>query len=484
MELIWYPGCGGDVSPCSILDRKKFETENLISTSDKRLYIFTDPDQYKMCESAFEKASNIYDCSVEDYSERYSIERKCKINIVDEFEQMIIEGYYNMLSLGDRLCNIIYLKMTMQDYLLCCVKLFELNIKWLFYLKMEGKGGNLFGLYEKCDIPYPEWICANRIDKFGIRKLAALKSMKMNNGTPYYIDVDRNDGCAGVMFGKMYNRTVGLDVSTTKMQLIALLKEMNVLCRDDGKQFDKNESQRVEVIKEKLKNSKYNITIGEIFLLYHKKDLAEYKDDVVLVSTHIDCKKPSGDEGITICFSKLISDNLLLGTYDNSITNTAILYLMMNDKLPENVIVAFTGDEEEDSNGAIKDNNINFKCIVLDVTDAGWDEQVDFTIENNFWGDEMGKRVINTVKKEKIFSNWVFVPEELNNVPDYVENEFVYHTKSEQDESWDYDEKKVKCFSLCIPVYGEMHSDDGVFARVENFEKYTEVLQSLASNIN
>ena len=94
MELIWYPGCGGDVSPCSILDRKKFETENLISTSDKRLYIFTDPDQYKMCESAFGKASNIYDCSVEDYSEKYSIERNCKISIGDEFGQIILHCHF------------------------------------------------------------------------------------------------------------------------------------------------------------------------------------------------------------------------------------------------------------------------------------------------------------------------------------------------------------------------------------------------------
>ena len=118
---------------------------------------------------------------------------------------------------------------------------------------------------------------------------------------------------------------------------------------------------------------------------------------------------------------------------------------------------------------------------MLDVTDAGWDEQADFTVENNFWGKKMGKQVIETIEKES--SQWIFVPEELDNVPDYVKDEFVYHTKSEPDESWDYDEEKVKCFSLCIPVYGEMHSDDGVFARIDSFIKYTEVLQILASNI-
>lgn len=206
-ELIWYPGCGGDVSPCSILDRKNFEKDNSISTSNRRIYIFTDPDRYGMCDSAFGKACNIYDCSVEDYSEKYNLEGNCKINIVDNLGERIIEGYYNRLSLGDRLCNIIYLKMTMQDYLLLCVKLFELNIKWLFYLKMENKGGKLFDLFETCDISYPDWICANRVDKFGIRKLAELKPMQMKDGTSYYIDEDRNDGCADVMFGKMNNRS-------------------------------------------------------------------------------------------------------------------------------------------------------------------------------------------------------------------------------------------------------------------------------------
>lgn len=205
-ELIWYPGCGGDVSPCSVLERKNFEKNNSIVTSGKRMYIFTDPDQYNtMCGNAFGGQHKIYDCSVEDYSKKYKIDKCCEINIVDDLGETIIAGYYDILSLGDKTCNIIYLRMTMQDYLLLCVKLFELNIKWLFYLKMESKGGNLFDLYEKCDIPYPEWICANRIEKFTkISELATLKPMRMKDGTSCYIDEDKYNGCADVMFGMVH----------------------------------------------------------------------------------------------------------------------------------------------------------------------------------------------------------------------------------------------------------------------------------------
>ena len=40
------------------------------------------------------------------------------------------------------------------------------------------------------------------------------------------------------------------------------------------------------------------------------------------------------------------------GTFDNSLTNAMTVSLMLEDALAMNVAVVFTGDEEEDSNGA------------------------------------------------------------------------------------------------------------------------------------
>lgn len=195
--------------------------------------------------------------------------------------------------------------------------------------------------------------------------------------------------------------------------LLTLLKDINVLCRDNGTCFDKNNSQRVDVIKAVLSPTDYSVIHEKLYLLCHKKELSKYGDDTILISTHIDCKQPDAyNTGITRCFSTLVSDDLLLGTYDNSITNTSVLYLMLQNMLPDNVMIAFTGDEEKDSEGAIqvtgflKKQGIGFKCIVLDVTAAGWNDKKDFTVENNFWGKKMGGKVISEVEH---FSSNCFV---------------------------------------------------------------------------
>lgn len=75
------------------------------------------------------------------------------------------------------------------------------------------------------------------------------------------------NGCADVMLGKMRKRTDYFDSSTHRKQPIELLEEINVLCRDDGKKFDKDKSQRVKVIKEKIRKTDYKLTKGKIFFL-------------------------------------------------------------------------------------------------------------------------------------------------------------------------------------------------------------------------
>lgn len=489
-EIIWYPGCGGDVSPCSILERKKFEDENSIATNHDRIYLFTDPDQYrKLCEAAFGEKHKIYDRSVSDYA-NYRFESECEIYIEgdktkkDEIEKLI-EGHYIVLSLGEETCHIIYLNVTMQNFLFLVVKPFKLNIKWLFFLNMESKGGKLLELFYAFHIQPPQWICANRISDVK-RRYADFIPMKRNGGDSYYREEESKYSCHGVEYGRMRREPSSPEqYLAEEISLAGLLKEMNVLCRDNGKHFDKENCFRIDVINGKLAGTDYKIENKDIFILCHKKAISEYGKDTILISTHIDCKQPGKkNKGITECFSNLISDDLLKGTYDNSITNTAVLYLMMHNKLPDNVIVAFTGDEERHSCGAIavteylRTHNIPFKCIILDVTDAGWEKKALFTVENNFFDNVMGKKVIETVKP--YVSKWLFVPEELYNVPAYVPKECVHDKKSEQDESWDYDELEIKCFSLCLPVKGDMHSDDGVYARLLSLKAYVDVLQELA----
>ena len=46
----------------------------------------------------------------------------------------------------------------------------------------------------------------------------------------------------------------------------------------------------------------------------------------------------------------------------------------------------------------------------------------------------------------------------------------------EDDETAEYSKYGLECFSFCIPVKGEMHSNDGVKVRKSTYDKYIEAL--------
>ena len=266
------------------------------------------------------------------------------------------------------------------------------------------------------------------------------------------------------------------------MELKEILEKVMVINRDDGKRFICTD--RIDAINKILWNSRYRrVNPQGLFLLYSVKPIEEIEHPF-LISSHIDC-----EEDITKCFTSYESDMMLKGTYDNGVTNAAILYLMLNNKLPDNVIVAFTGDEEVDSTGAKqvsrflrKKGKLTFTVLVLDVTDMGWKEKADFTIENNFWSELLGESLIESLKEIK--GKWLFVPSDLQNIPSYVASDNIIYSEAEADESWDYDEEKLKCFSLCLPVYGEMHSDEGVLLRLCALNTYVAALDSIINTIS
>ena len=183
------------------------------------------------------------------------------------------------------------------------------------------------------------------------------------------------------------------------MELIDVLNAVCVINKDNGRKFMKTE--RIDAITSLLWNSKYRrVNPDGLFILYAAKPLSELAgDEVTIVSSHIDC-----EEDITRCFSRQEPNGMLKGTYDNAITNAAITYLMMTNALPDNTLVAFTGDEEINSGGAedlisfLRKRGIKVRHIfVLDVTDMGWDEGADFTVENDFWNGDCGRDIIESV---------------------------------------------------------------------------------------
>ena len=224
------------------------------------------------------------------------------------------------------------------------------------------------------------------------------------------------------------------------MEYAELLKRLTVDCKDDGKQFRKKD--RIHEIKALLENSGYELLgEGSLSLLYGKP-MEEENTYRTLVSSHVDCVYKN-------CFAK--------------------------DELDESVLVAFTGDEEKYSAGAIEIMQmlgrmecLVGKALVLDVTNEGWEDEAAFSIENDHGFDIItGYHIVELLQASG--TSCVFVHE------------------AEPDETWEYskgsssDLPGIPCLSLCLPVCGNMHGDDGVLLRKSSVIPYEDILRNLAN---
>ena len=191
------------------------------------------------------------------------------------------------------------------------------------------------------------------------------------------------------------------------MSVFSILQYISVPNRDDGSHF--TDTQRIEKITSLLWNTRYRRCNPDgLFFLFSVKPIEEMYNPV-LISSHIDCVPE-----MTRLFAQDYNESLLSGTFDNSITNAAVLHLMVNGQLNDDVIVAFTGDEEQDSTGAVQtilyltERSIRPRAtIILDVTDMGWDSGSLFTLENNFWGEELGRKVVDIVQKDYDLKHYI-----------------------------------------------------------------------------
>lgn len=245
-------------------------------------------------------------------------------------------------------------------------------------------------------------------------------------------------------------------------QFFDILSAVTVDCKDNGEEFTVTE--RINVIEGLLAGSAYKLIVREpLALLFAKKEFKEY-EKVLLVSSHIDCVHDK-------CFCNN-NGEYFCGTFDNSFGNAAALWCMLNETLPENVVVAFTGDEEKGSAGAVqallalgRGGYSLSSVIVQDVTNEGWESGALFTIENDSG--------FNLLQAHKIVSSL-----------ESYSGKFAYKHNAEPDESWDYAEYGLPCFTLCVPVQGNMHGNEGVLMRKESAVEYCKVLALLAKIIS
>ena len=238
-----------------------------------------------------------------------------------------------------------------------------------------------------------------------------------------------------------------------------ILQTVTVDCKDNGECFTVTD--RVAVVERVLEKTEYKLISRQpLALLYAKRPLCE-GERVLLISSHIDCV-------YSRCFCTDEGDHLR-GTFDNSFTNAALLLNMVQDRLPDNVVVAFTGNEESDSQGAVQAVVAlgQMGCevaaaLVLDVTNEGWESGALFTLENDLGIDILtGYNIISSLEA---FSG-----------------KFAFKHNALPDESWDYADYGIPSITLCVPVGGELHGDAGVLLRKESAVEYCNVLPLLAS---
>lgn len=248
-------------------------------------------------------------------------------------------------------------------------------------------------------------------------------------------------------------------------QKIEMLMAMQLRCYDDGKRF--TEMAKLDKIREALSGTSYNETAGYLFRLYSKVPLESLDPaGIIVLSTHADNVK-----AIKHPFVKAGGKNVLQGTFDNSATNAAALYLMKKGSLPDNVLVAFTGNEEYGMRGAAELSHYLYTMlgiqpfyIALDVTDIGYGKK-QFSIENTLSLTRTELNSLIKVAQGAALDGYVYP----NALPD---------------EAHQYMRMGAKCCSLCVPTKGPMHSDSGCKMEATAYLGYIDVLEHIAQHFS
>ncbi len=246
--------------------------------------------------------------------------------------------------------------------------------------------------------------------------------------------------------------------------------ELTLPCKDNGDNFVI--SDRIDKISSILEQSQYKI-LGKNNLSYVYRH-NEYKPErsTILISNHVDSLYKK--------YFTRISEDKIYGTFDNSACNGVVVELMKQGVLPPQALIAFTGDEEEDSIGVdqtieiLKEKMIfnNLELVIsLDLTEESFKKRC-FTVENFFVRSHNEQSSLKFSKKREIRG---FLESILGTDVKFIND-------AEPDESWQYDEHNLNCFTLCLPclpVRGDMHDDRGVAVKIESFERYAKALQEI-----
>jgi hypothetical protein len=288
------------------------------------------------------------------------------------------------------------------------------------------------------------------------------------------------------------------DLDKIEKDHVFLLSEMAEINRSDKRDF--TVSERLAVIRRLLEKTSYQETRFPNVSMWSKVPLASLPEDVILVSSHTDVV-----ESIEKCSSRLNDDGLLHGTYDNLGTNAAEVILMREEDLPENIVFAFTGDEEtgrcmgaKNAAGMLHEIGKKPVCIALDVTYEGFDDDRLYSLENLTGGSgENAQEFIDKIAETALacepdgVQTFCFVRASDKAIPSKFDRDneacvsgYMESSKGMYDEAFAYRDVGFPSASVCLPCDGSMHSESGLDVKQPVFEGYVLSLTSLLCELS
>ena len=265
-----------------------------------------------------------------------------------------------------------------------------------------------------------------------------------------------------------------------------ILEDLSLINRSNKHKF--TEENRLNKIRELLADSPYQETYThECYSLWSKVPLSKLPQDVILITSHTDVVG-----SITECSSKLDNTTgFYTGTYDNQGTNAALVIMMKEHELPENVVLAFTGDEETGRCAGAKQTAKLLRsmgktpiCIALDVTYEGFYQNKLYSLENLTGAEEklqfvdkIGKAAMDIEPQDA--NTFCFVAADHKNMPTTIDSAHDSRSTGMYDEAFAYRDINCKAMSICLPCSGNMHSNTGVKVKQPVFEGYVFSLVSL-----
>lgn len=258
--------------------------------------------------------------------------------------------------------------------------------------------------------------------------------------------------------------------SSNHPSLADILEKVNIKCEDDRKGFkDEKKSERIDKL---LKAGSYHrVYDGKLTKIYSQLKKNELSGrDLVVVSSHIDTVYDQ--------FYFRQGKDVIIGTLDNSITNAVLIDTVLRHRLPVNTVLAFTGNEEKESLGV--DETVRFLveagasagvAVSLDVTARGFRNH-GYTIENYF----IRKADRRTFRTKRHFRNYLLRLLEKKKV------KTIHHVAADPDDTWQFDEHDLNCFSFCLPCRSIavqddwMHDDIGIVVKQKAVREFQSAL--------